>query len=162
MTRVTLPSILLGALLLVQAPLAAQQPADSLFVRHSPALVKYGKWVALAAAVGMGLKASAAHEDAQDAFDRLERYCNVDELRCTQRPNGSYFDPVSEGYFQTSLSRDRHARGWLLGGEAALVGAAGLFVWELTRPKNRPRNIPFEPTVQLIGARTRFGVSVAF
>lgn len=162
MTRLPFAPILLGALLLGPAPLAAQQPAESLFVRRSPALVKYGKWVALAAAVGMGLKAAAAHSDAEDAFDRLERYCDVDELRCTQRPNGSYVDPVAEGYFQTSLSRDRHARGWLLGGEAALVGAAGLFVWELTRPKNPPRNIPFEPSIRVLGARTQFGVSVAF
>jgi hypothetical protein len=162
MSRLSFAPVLLGALLLGQAPLAAQQPADSLFARRSPALVKYGKWVALAAAVGMGLKAASAHGDAEDAFDRLERYCDVDQLRCTQRPNGSYFDPVAEGYFQTSLSRDSHARGWLLGGEAALLGAAGLFVWELTRPKNPPRNIPFEPTVRVIGARTQLGVLVAF
>jgi hypothetical protein len=147
---------LLGAL-----PAAAQLPGDSLLLRRSP-LVTYGKWAVLAAAVGMGLKAAAAHRDADRAFDRLERWCLEDQTRCDQSANGSYLDPVAEGYYQTSLTRDRHARGWLLGGEAALLGAAGLFVWELTRPRSPPRNIPFEPTFTVLGARTQVGLAIPF
>lgn len=144
-------------------PLAAQQPADSLLVtRSSPVLVKYGKWAVLAAAVGMGLKAASAHHDADRAFARLEGYCAVDRTRCDQGPGDRYLDPVSEGYYQAALSGDRRARGWLLGGEVSLLGAAGLFVWELTRPRTPPRNIPFEPSFRVIGPRTEMGLTLHF
>ncbi len=144
-------------------PLSAQQPADSLFQPHSsPVLVKYGKWAVLAAAVGMGLKAASAHDDADRAFARLDDYCAGDRTRCDQGPGGRYLDPVSEGYYQAALSGDRRARGWLLGGEVSLLGAAGLFVWELTRPKTPPRNIPFEPSFRVIGPRTEMGLILHF
>ncbi len=148
--------------LLVAQPLAAQQPPDSLLVRGSPSLLKYGKWAVLASAVAMGIKAAAAHRDADRAWNRLEDYCSVVTSRCDQGPGGDYLDPVSEGYYQTSITRDRHARGWLVGGEAALLGAAGLFVWELSRPKVPPRNIPFEPTMEVERHATRLGIAVPF
>jgi hypothetical protein len=152
----TLLCLTLGA-----APLAAQW-ADSAWTRGTPFAVKYGKWAALAGAVGMGLKASAAHHDADRAFNRLRGYCDADPTRCDQRTGGAYTDPVAERYYQTALRHDRHARGWLLGGEGAVLVSAGLFVWELTRPKQPPKNIPFEPTVTHDGKRTNVGVSLAF
>jgi hypothetical protein len=148
-------------LTLTAAPLAAQR-ADTSWTRPTPMLVKYGKWATLALAVGMGLKASAAHHDADRAFNLLSDYCLTDPTRCNQGSGGGYIDPVAEGYYQASVRRDRHARGWLLGGEGALLATAGLFVWELTRPKQPPKNIPFEPTVSVVGPTTRVGVSVAF
>lgn len=161
MIRCAVVLLLLGTGLL--RPLAAQQPADSVFQpRSSPVLVKYGKWAVLAAAVGMGLKAASAHDDADRAFARLDDYCAVDRTRCDQGPGGRYLDPVSERYYQAALSGDRRARGWLLGGEVSLLGAAGLFVWELTRPKAPPRNIPFEPSFRVIGSRTEMGVMLRF
>jgi hypothetical protein len=54
------------------------------------------------------------------------------------------------------------ARGWLIGGETALAGAAALFIWELTRPKGRPRNIPFEPEVRSMRGATGLGLRLAF
>jgi hypothetical protein len=142
----------------------AAQASDSLFQarRGSPFVVKYGKWLVLAGAVGMGLKASSAHHDADRAFDRLEDYCFEDQDRCDQRPDGSYLDPVAERHYQRAITRDRHARGWLLGGEVALLGAAGMFVWELTRPKGGPDNIPFEPQMRWDGRRTRLGLNIPF
>jgi hypothetical protein len=160
-TRNLITFLLVTALLLAP-PVSAQQSADSLFRRSSPVVVKYGKWVVLAAALGMGLKASSAHHDADRAFARLERYCGVNPNNCAQLPSGSYSDPVAEGYYKASLQSDRRARGWLLGGEAALVGAAGLFVWELTRPRSLPKNIPFEPEVRWTGRETTVGGRVRF
>lgn len=161
MIRRALVTLGLGAALAL--PLLAQQPADSLFrPRAAPALVKYGKWAVLAAAVGMGLKASSAHHDADRSFQRLEDYCVDDRSRCDRGPGGRYLDPVSEGYYQAALSGDRRARGWLLGGEAALLGAAGLFVWELTWPKAPPKDIPFEPSFRVIGPRTEMGLILHF
>ena len=143
-------------------PLSAQQP-DSIWTRRgSPALVKYGKWLTLAAAVGMGIKAADAHDDADRWFNRLERYCDLDPTRCNQSSGGSYTDPTAERYYQRSLHHDRVARRWLLGGEITLIGTAGLFVWELTRPKRLPDNIPFEPEIRVLPHVTRFGLRVGF
>ncbi len=148
-------------LTLLVRPLAAQQ-ADTAWVRGTPFAVKYGKWVTLAAAVGMGIKAADAHRDADRAFKSLGDYCDPDHTRCDTGPSGHYLDPVAERYYQTSVRRDRHARGWLLGGEGALLATAGLFVWDLTRPKQPPKNIPFAPTVSVVGSTTRLGLRVAF
>ncbi len=163
-SRCSRPAAGLGAVLLLAllgAPLTAQQ-ADTTWVRATPFAVKYGKWVTLAAAVGLGVKAAAAHRDADRAFQSLSNYCFDDHARCATGPDGHYLDPVSERYFQVSLHRDRNARGWLVGGEAALLATAGLFVWDLTRPKQPPKNIPFGPTVSVVGSTTHVGVSVAF
>lgn len=154
-------AILLVVLLAV-SPLSAQQGTDSLLRRSSPTLVKYGKWAMVAASVGMGLKAASHHRAADRDFNRLESYCGSQPAGCPQTPSGSYFDPVAERYYQSSVSHDRHARGWLLGGEATLLGAAGLFVWELTRPKSLPKNIPFEPEIRWTGAETLVGGKLAF
>ncbi|MEO8635466.1 MAG: hypothetical protein ABI587_09350 [Gemmatimonadales bacterium] len=142
-------------------PLNAQDSIPPM-VHRVPGVAKYGKWALLAAAVGMGLKASSEHHAADHAFDRLKSYCFDDPARCDQQSNGHYLDPVSEGYYQTSIAADGRARRWLLGGEGSLLASAGLFVWELTRPKHPPKNIPFEPTVEVVGPRTHLGLQVPF
>ena len=128
----------------------------------SPA-VKYGKWVMLAGSIGMNYLAVRAHDRAENSFNALESRCGEDQARCTLGPSGAYADPEIEGLFQTSLRYDRRARLWLIGGETALAGAAALFVWELTRPKRRPDNIPFEPEVRSLRAGgTGLGLRLAF
>ena len=125
-------------------------------------LVKYGKWALVAGSVGMNYLAHRAHNRAEDVFDALEVQCQLDRSRCTLGPDGSYLDPEIEGLYQQSLRQDRIARGWLIGGEAALAGAAVLFIWELTRPKGRPENIPFEPEVRSMRGGTGLGLRVKF
>jgi hypothetical protein len=128
----------------------------------SPA-VKYGKWVLLAGSIGMNYLAVRAHDRAEDTFDVLESRCGDVQERCALEGNGTYADPEIEDLYQTSLRYDRRARLWLIGGESALAGAAVLFVWELTRPKRRPDNIPFEPEVRsLRGGGTGLGMGLAF
>ena len=124
-------------------------------------LVKYGKWAVLAGSVGMNYLALRSHNRAEDAFNALKAIC-VNRSRCDLGPDGSYLYPESENLYQNSLRYDRIARGWLLGGEAALAGSAALFVWELTRPKGRPGNIPFEPEVRSLQWGTGLGLRVAF
>ena len=87
-------------------------------------LVKYGKWVLAAGAVGMNYVASRAHEQADDAFDALETRCFDDRCALVARRSGRYLDGGSERLYQISLRYDRRARSWLFGGETALVGAA--------------------------------------
>ena len=158
---VSLASLLTWLSLQAAMPATAQQ-IDSTVIRTSPVLVKYGKWATLAAAVGMGIKAATAHHAADQAFSRLTRYCGTDSSRCSEGSSGAYLDPIAEGYYQASLREDGRARRWLVGGEVVLLGTAGLFVWELTRPKRTPRNIPFEPSLEFSPGATRLGLRAAF
>lgn len=151
MTRVC---VLLLGLLLLAAPAEAQS-------RLSP-LVKYGKWVLAAGAVGMNYLALRSHNRAEDAFDQLESECLATRSRCDLGHSGAYLDPGIEALYQSSLRYDRIARGWLIGGEAALAGAAVLFIWELTRPKERPDNIPFEPEVRSLHEAAGVGFRLRF
>jgi hypothetical protein len=125
-------------------------------------VVKYGKWLLTAGAIGMNYFAVRAHNRADDNFAALEAGCLASEARCSLGPEGQYLDPEIEGLYQRSLHYDRVARGWLIGGETALAGAAALFVWELTRPKGRPGNIPFEPEVRNMSGATGLGLKVPF
>jgi hypothetical protein len=143
---------LILALALILAPGAHAQGAGG--------LVKYGKWVLAAGAVGMNLLAASAHDDAEAAFDRIEDACFADRIRCLVNVEGRYADPELEGLYQTSLHEDRVARRWLILGETALVGAAAMFVWELTRKSHEPDNIPFEPEVRSLRQATGVGVKI--
>ncbi len=125
-------------------------------------LVKYGKWLLVAGSIGMNYFAVRSHNRAEDAFDVLEAQCLANNARCAVGGQGQYTDPEIESLYQTSLSYDRRARGWLIGGETALAGAAALFIWELTRPKDRPDNIPFEPEVRSMRGGTGLGLRVRF
>ncbi|HYF40572.1 MAG TPA: hypothetical protein VD930_12835 [Gemmatimonadales bacterium] len=125
-------------------------------------LVKYGKWVLVAGAAGMNYLALRAHNRAEDAFDVLEVQCSQAQSRCAVGEDGVYLDPQIEDLYQQTLRHDRIARGWLIGGESALAGAAVLFIWELTRPKGRPDNIPFEPEVRSMRDGTGLGLKLRF
>ena len=142
------------ALLFLAAPAAQAQ-------RTTP-LVKYGKWFLAAGAVGMNLLAAGAHNDAEAAFDQIEDACFADRIRCLVDIEGRYADPRIEALYQTSLHEDRVARRWLILGETALVGAAAMFVWELTRRNHEPENIPFEPEVRSLRHATGVGVRIAW
>ena len=143
----------LAALGLLAAPLRAQ---------GSPALVKYGKWVLAAGALGMNYLAARAHDRAENSFDSLEGRCLELRSRCDLDASGDYVDPRTEFLYQESLRYDRQARRWLFGGESALIGAAAMFVWELTRHTPKPDNIPFEPEVRSLHRATGVGLRVSF
>ena len=155
MTRLLM---VLAGLTLAASPAKAQ---DSIRP-GSPPLIKYGKWGLLAVSTAMHLLAREAHQQADDDFGFVSQTCLVDRTRCSTLPDGSYADPVLEQHYQSSLDHDKTARAWLIGGQTALVGAAVAFIWELTRPKGRPDNIPFEPEVTGRNGATRVGFRVAF
>lgn len=123
-------------------------------------LVRYGKWLLAAGALGMNYMAARAHGRADDQFKALEARCLDDHALCALDPGGGYADPTSELLFQESRRYDRQARRWLFGGEAALLGAATMFVWELTRRSPKPDNIPFEPDVRELDRAVGVGVRV--
>ena len=146
------------AALLVLA-LALPRPA---MAQESGPLVRYGKWVLAAGAVGMNLLAARSHDRADDAFGTLEDHCFRNARRCDLDGEGRYRDDAIEALYQTSLHHDRNARRWLIGGETALLGAAALFVWELTRKTHKPDNIPFEPEVRSLRQATGVGLRLSF
>lgn len=142
-------------LALVALPLASAAPAQ-----EPGRLVRYGKWVLAAGAVGMNLLAAREHNRADEAFDTLRRRCFEDFSLCAVGPDGTYLNPSIESLYQWSLHYDRRARTWLFGGEAALLGAGVMFVWELTRKTDKPDNIPFEPELRSLNQATGVGVRV--
>jgi hypothetical protein len=108
----------------------------------------------------MNLLAAKAHNRAEDAFDAIEDACTDDRTRCILGPGGAYADRRIENLYQASLHYDRSARRWLIAGESALLGAAALFVWEMTRKTHKPDNIPFEPEVRSLRHATGIGLRV--
>lgn len=150
-----LPALVL-ILSLVAVPASAQ--ADP----PSRPLMKYGKWVVAAGAVAMNYLASQAHERAENQFNALEDRCFADHSLCDVNESGRYVNDGSEQLFQQSLRYDRQARRWLFGGETALLGAAAMFVVELTRRTPKPDNIPFEPEVRSLRYGTGVGLRVGF
>ena len=156
MTRIM---ALLLALVLVASPVLAQEPAPT---GGSKPLVKYGKWLLAAGALGMNYLAARAHDRADENFNALEQRCLADHALCDLDAAGRYADASSEDLYQTSLHYDRQARRWLFGGETALAGAAALFVWELTRRTPKPDNIPFEPEVRSLRQATGVGLKIEF
>ena len=148
----------IAALLLAFATVAA--PAAH--AQRTGPLIRYGKWVLAAGAVSMNLLAARAHDDAEDAFGRLEDACAEDRNRCIVNIEGRYADGEIENIYQNSLHHDRVARRWLIFGETALVGAAVMFVYELTRSSHEPDNIPFEPEVRSLKNATGVGFRVAW
>jgi hypothetical protein len=145
------------ALPLATAPAVAQGTSSG----RGP-LVKYGKWVLAAGAVGMNYLAARAHDRADERFAALESRCFADHTQCDLNAGGHYASGESELLFQESLRYDRQARRWLLGGETALLGAAAMFVWELTRHTPKPDNIPFEPEVRSLRQATGVGLRLEF
>ena len=150
-------SVLLLPLLLAATPTLVS-------AQGSPPLVKYGKWAVLAASVGLNLLAADAHNDANRAFDQVEARCATpNNLRCDVDDAGVYIDPVTEGLFQETRRLDDRAERWLIAGEAALLGATALFIWELTRSKESPPdNEPFAPIVQEFSHGIGLGVEIRF
>jgi hypothetical protein len=125
-------------------------------------LVRYGKWVLAAGAVGMNYLADRAHDRADEQFDMLRSRCFADRDLCALDGSGRYADTGIEQLYQASLRYDGHARRWLFAGETALVGAAAMFVYELTRHAPKPDNIPFEPEVRSLRQATGVGVRIGF
>ena len=151
MTR--LPALVLAALVTVSTAAQAQNTSP---------LIRYGKWVLAAGAVGMIILADRAHDHADEQFDALQTRCFENTSLCAIDGSGRYLDGQTESLYQTSLSYDRRARRWLFGGETALVGAAALFVYELTRHAPKPDNIPFEPEVRSLRQATGVGLRIQF
>ena len=125
--------------------------------------IKYGKWGLLVVTVGFNLAASEANERANMSYDVLTGRCLRDPQLCTVDESGMYNDPTSEELYQRTVRLDTSSRRFLIAGQAALLGAAAMFIYEFTRPPGTPDdNIPFAPLVQDMGDAVGVGVEVNF
>jgi hypothetical protein len=98
--------------------------------------------------IGAALYGFSNNQQADDAYEELERMCQADLQRCAARTSsGAYIDATLEHEFQEIRSLDRRARTGLLVGQAAVASAVVLFILDL-RNDRPPPNIPFDPRIE--------------
>ncbi len=132
----------------------AQAQADTASASRPSALVRYGKWATLGAAGAFAYLGAATHDRADRDYNTLLDYCRASGP-CPIGADGHYTDPHAEALYRRVRDADRLARGWLVGGQLAILTSAVLFVLDLKRG-SEPKNIPFSGYV----AAGRFGTNV--
>ena len=138
---------------------ATASPAAGAVRPATPRGVRYGKWAAAALAVGATAAGIHAHNAGNSAYAELVGYCSQ-ITTCRLASDGRYADPMAEATYQRVVRADRSARVWLVAGQVSAVGAAVLFVMELSHAGGPP-NIPFAGLLVEAGLRqTRVGVRV--
>lgn len=100
-----------------------------------------GKWALLGGAVLFGAYAVHRSNQANEAYDALRGTCESDAQRC-RLEDGRYVDARSEALFQRAEREDTRAQIGIVGGQVALLGSVGLFVYDLRNARG-PRNIPY-------------------
>lgn len=160
MTGRTPPALLILVALLVVPSLAfAQTPRQP--STWTP--VRVAKWTLLGAAAGLAAYALEHSTAAERADARLRSLCSSEPDRC-QVENGAYTDPGTEALYQRLTREDHLARIGIVGGQVALLGSVGLFVYDL-RNGEGPRDIPYPSAASRAApprARYVMGLSVAF
>jgi hypothetical protein len=132
---------LAAAALLAAEPLGAQT-VHTRGERHGWTRVRIAKWALLATAVGFGSYAVSQSARAEDAYSALRDLCHAEPQSCDLSGGGSYPSAQAEYHYQTALYRDRRARVGIFGGQVALLGSVGLFIYDLGTPRG-PVNIPY-------------------
>ena len=147
-------------LLTATCVLAAAAPAqtDSAAASRHPSWARYGKWTTLGLAAGAIALGAATHDRADRDYEALLDFCRGSGP-CPLGPDGRYTNPEAEAMYLRVRNGDRLARGFLIGGQVALITSAVLFVVDLTRGKE-PRNIPYSGFVSTGRYGTRVGVMV--
>jgi len=129
------------------------------------AVVHYGKWLPVAAAVALTAMGAHEHANSKREFDRLRAVCRANNTDCLIGPDGRYLNPATEQLYQTSVHFDRRARRRLLAGQGALIVAAGLFIADLRRHAGGPENKPLAPlevSGDVVEGGARVGLRVSF
>lgn len=150
-------------------PLRAQ---DSTAVQtgFGHAVIHWGKWVTLGAAVGLTFAALIQHDHAQEQWNQLTARCDPniggEPALCSLDANGVYRDNTSETLYEHTVYYDHLARRRIVIGEVSLLASVGMFVMEFKRRQMAPPNIPLhgfdvliEPTAE---GGARLGFSLPF
>ena len=115
-------------------------------------LVRTAKWALFGGAVGLGAYALHHSQIAERSYAQLREICEVNADRCTVI-GGRYADQEAEALFARSVAADRHAQVGIFGGQVALLGSVGLFIYDL-RNGHGPRDIPY-PAKRTVGIGLR-------
>ena len=107
-----------------RSPLSSPVVAPAARAQGTSPLIKYGKWVLAAGAVGMNVLADRSHDHADEQFGAIRDRCFANSALCAVDGDGRYVNRDTETLYQNSLRYDRHARRWLFGGETALQAPA--------------------------------------
>ena len=138
---------LLAALtmLVLTAPVKAQQVPDTTVRSSRNALIRVGKWVTFGLAAGAATYGVVANRDADDRYEDLERVCEADPTRCGPRDtSGKYTDAALEREYQDIVRLDDRAKLSLIAAQAALLGSVVLFILDLPR-HGGGEDIPYKP-----------------
>ena len=125
--------------------------------------VRIAKWSLLGAAAGLAAYALEHSTAAERANDRLRALCSSEPERC-QLEDGIYADPDAETLFRRITREDHLARVGIVGGQVALLGSVGLFVYDLRNGRG-PGDIPFPSAASRVAPprhRVAVGVRIAF
>lgn len=144
----------------VGAPRAAAQTEEQNGSPRTPAVIRIGKWAALGLATGLTAAGAVVHDRADGHYGDLLDFCRT-HGPCPLDASGRYANAGAETLYQRVVQDDRTARRWLIGGQAALLASAALFVLELSR-KGGPENIPFSPYLSAGGSGTKVGLRLAW
>jgi len=125
---------------LAAEPLQAQGSSGG-GARRGWTRVRVAKWALLGVAVGFGGYALSQSNRAERAYDSLRELCRSQPTSC-ELTSGNYSSVEAEYLYQTALFRDRRARVGIFGGQVALLGSVGLFIYDLGTPRG-PVNIPY-------------------
>lgn len=104
-----------------------------------------GKWTFLAATAGLTTMAAIKMGRADDRLDELQTFCQTAIGICSTGADGAFIDPTAERLFQETLSLDRQAQRFLIGGQFTLMVSGALFLVYLLSDDGGPENIPFTP-----------------
>ena len=117
------------------------QPATGGWVRRG--MVHYGKWLFAAGAVGFTILGEHEHRRAQHFWTQLLRMCQADNQNCALGDDGRYLNFQAEVLYDQSVFYDHRARHRLIAGQLSLLGAAAMFIADLSGKVEKPGNIPF-------------------
>lgn len=128
-------------------------------------VIRYGKWLSAASALGFTLLAAHEHDTANRSWQRLLDLCRADNAACQQRADGRYTDYQAELLYQQTLYYDRRARHRLIIGQVSALASAALFILDLRHGSGDAPNIPFHGlrvTAEPAGDGARLAVRLAF
>jgi hypothetical protein len=121
------------------------------------ATVHYGKWALAAGAIGFTILGQREHNRSQRLWTQLLDICRKNNQDCALDDSGRYVNDQAELLYEESIYYDHRARHRLVAGQLSLLGAAALFIADLSSRGEKPNNIPLHG---LAVAPSRDGVRV--
>lgn len=137
-------AIALGLALATAQPVFAQGPiveTRSTVRKSAWTPVRLAKWALLGGAVGLGMYALHNSRIAEQSYDALRERCYTIEDACSVFV-GKYQSAESEALYQRAVAADRRAQFGIFGGQVAVLGSVGLFIYDL-RDDRTPTTIPY-------------------